>query len=71
MLKRTFLFVILIYKTTISPLFPPCCRYSVSCSQYMYNCILAFGPFLGVYFGACRLLSCSPFFKTFNPHLER
>jgi len=70
MFKKCLLFLILAYKTIISPLFPPCCKYSTSCSQYMYNCVLGLGPFLGFYFGMRRLLSCSPFSKSINAQFE-
>lgn len=48
------------YKTIISPLLPPACRFVPTCSQYGVQAIEKFGPGLGVILIAWRLLRCSP-----------
>lgn len=49
------------YKTFISPLLPPACRFLPTCSQYGVQAIEEFGPTKGAILTAWRLLRCSPF----------
>lgn len=49
------------YQMAISPLFPPSCRYTPSCSQYMIEAIRVWGPFRGLWMGIRRILRCNPF----------
>jgi uncharacterized protein len=49
------------YKTFISPLLPPACRFVPTCSQYGVQAINEFGPTKGSVLIAWRLLRCSPF----------
>lgn len=48
------------YKTVISPLFPPSCRYTPSCSQYAIDAINKYGPFKGFWLALKRILRCHP-----------
>ncbi|TAF50156.1 MAG: membrane protein insertion efficiency factor YidD, partial [Oscillatoriales cyanobacterium] len=34
MLKAALLAIVRFYRTLISPLYPPCCRFHPTCSQY-------------------------------------
>ncbi|MBF0699596.1 membrane protein insertion efficiency factor YidD [Streptococcus danieliae] len=47
------------YQRFISPLFPPSCIYSPTCSTYMIQAIEAYGLW-GLYLGTKRILSCHP-----------
>ncbi len=48
------------YRSAISPLLPPSCRYTPTCSQYTIEALKKHGPFKGVYLSARRILSCNP-----------
>ena len=49
------------YQRFISPLFPPSCRYSPSCSTYMIHAIEKHGAIKGVIMGLGRIGRCHPF----------
>ena len=49
------------YKHIISPLLPPACRFYPTCSEYMMQAIIKYGPLKGVALGIYRLLRCNPF----------
>jgi putative membrane protein insertion efficiency factor len=51
------------YKLYISPLFPPSCKHSPTCSQYTIEAIEKYGVLKGGFLGAWRLLRCNPFSK--------
>lgn len=51
---------ILIYQKTISPIFPPTCRYVPTCSQYGIEAINKYGPFKGLKLIIKRILRCHP-----------
>ncbi|MDD3788612.1 MAG: membrane protein insertion efficiency factor YidD [Petrimonas sp.] len=48
------------YRQFISPLTPPSCRYTPTCSQYTIEALKKHGPFRGSYLSAKRILSCNP-----------
>ena len=48
------------YKTAISPLTPPSCRFSPSCSTYAIEAIRRHGPQRGLYLAIRRILRCHP-----------
>ena len=68
-MKRLFLYLIRFYQKHISPAFPPCCRYTPTCSQYAYEAINKYGVLKGGWMAFCRLMRCHPFYKgdTFDP----
>ena len=49
------------YQLAISPLLPPSCRFTPTCSEYALKAIKKYGALRGVYLGARRLLRCHPF----------
>ncbi|MBE6334106.1 MAG: membrane protein insertion efficiency factor YidD [Bacteroidales bacterium] len=48
------------YKYAISPLLPPTCRYTPTCSQYAIEALRKHGVFKGSYLTIKRLLRCHP-----------
>jgi putative membrane protein insertion efficiency factor len=48
------------YQLTISPLLPPACRYTPTCSSYMIEALKVWGPFKGLWLGMKRISSCRP-----------
>jgi len=49
-----------LYQWILSPLFPDACRYSPTCSQYAIEALRIHGPFIGLWLGTKRILSCNP-----------
>lgn len=48
------------YRALISPLTPPSCRYTPTCSQYTIEALKRHGPLRGFYLSVRRILSCNP-----------
>ncbi len=55
------LWMVRFYQTNISPLKPPSCIYTPTCSQYTYEAIQKYGVLRGIALGTERLLRCHPF----------
>ena len=51
------------YRASISPLRPPSCRYTPSCSAYALEAVERFGFLRGGWLALRRLLRCHPFHK--------
>jgi putative membrane protein insertion efficiency factor len=49
------------YQLAVSPLLPPSCRFTPTCSEYTMEAIKKYGALRGSYLGARRLLRCHPF----------
>ncbi len=60
-MKVVLIFFIRAYRLLISPLLPPACRFTPTCSEYAMQAIEKYGALRGVYLGARRLLRCHPF----------
>ena len=60
-----FPFVLLIkfYQLFISPLTPPSCRFTPTCSQYGLEAIEKYGAWKGGWLAVRRILRCNPFHK--------
>ena len=48
------------YQRCISPLTPPSCRFTPTCSEYAVQAIRKYGPIKGLYLAVRRLLRCHP-----------
>ena len=56
-------FVILpirLYRRWISPMFPPCCRFTPTCSQYTIEAVRTHGILRGLALSCWRILRCNP-----------
>lgn len=60
-MKQVLLALIRFYRVAISPLFPPVCRYTPTCSQYALQAIERFGPLKGSWLATQRICRCHPF----------
>lgn len=61
MIRALMLALIRGYQRFVSPLFPPCCRYTPTCSAYAVEAITRYGPWKGGWLALRRLLRCHPF----------
>jgi putative membrane protein insertion efficiency factor len=59
-LQWVMLALIAFYRTCISPLTPPACRFTPTCSQYAQEAIRKYGPFKGGWLALRRILRCHP-----------
>lgn len=48
------------YRFCISPLTPPSCRFTPTCSEYAVQAIRKHGPFKGLWLAMKRILRCRP-----------
>ena len=60
-MKTIALLLLRVYKYTISPLLPPACRFTPTCSEYAADAIAKYGFLRGSLLGLKRLSRCHPF----------
>lgn len=60
-MSRLLLWLIGAYRLFISPLLPPACRFTPTCSEYAIDAIRKYGAARGAYLALRRLLRCHPF----------
>lgn len=60
-MKKAVLAALRFYKTRVSPLLPPACRYTPTCSEYAYEAIARHGVARGSWLAVRRILRCHPF----------
>lgn len=48
------------YQLCISPLLPPSCRFTPTCSEYAMQALRKYGPFKGLWLTVKRLSRCHP-----------
>ncbi len=48
------------YRLIVRPFLPPTCRFMPSCSEYMIQAVLKYGPVRGAWKGLCRIGRCHP-----------
>lgn len=58
--KNILILLIRGYRTFISPLFPPTCRFYPTCSTYFLQAVTKYGFLKGSYLGIKRILKCHP-----------
>jgi len=60
MLKKIFLFIIILYQRLVSPYLPQSCRFQPTCSEYAKESIEKYGIIKGVTLASKRLTKCHP-----------
>ncbi|MBM9605151.1 membrane protein insertion efficiency factor YidD [Desulfopila inferna] len=58
---KTALGLIKFYRYIISPLLPPSCRFTPTCSCYALEAIERYGLLRGLFFSVRRIARCHPF----------
>ncbi len=54
------IYPIRLYQRYISPMLPPACRFTPTCSQYAVEALQKHGPVKGLYLAVRRILRCHP-----------
>ena len=62
-MKRALLALIRFYRRGISPLRPPCCGFTPTCSAYALEAVEKYGALKGGWLAFRRILKCQPFHK--------
>lgn len=60
-MKRVLIWLVRGYKRFISPLLPPTCRFTPTCSEYALEAIQKYGALRGGWMALKRILRCHPF----------
>ncbi|QTA37522.1 membrane protein insertion efficiency factor YidD [Thermosipho ferrireducens] len=59
-MRKIVLLIIKFYQKFISPIKPPTCIYTPTCSEYTYQAVKKFGAIKGLFLGFKRILRCNP-----------
>lgn len=59
-MSRLLIFLVRAYQAAISPLLPPSCRFSPSCSNYAIEALKRHGPTRGTWLALKRVARCHP-----------
>ena len=71
-MKQAVLAALRFYKAALSPLLPPACRYTPTCSEYAMEAIDRHGVLKGCWLATRRVLSCHPWSRGgYDPVPER
>ena len=62
-MKRFLIALVRGYKKYISPLLPPSCRFTPTCSEYAMEALQKHGAWKGSLLAIWRILRCNPFGK--------
>lgn len=58
--SRLLILPIRFYQICISPMLPPVCRFTPTCSQYAIEALHRHGPLKGLWLAIKRILRCNP-----------
>lgn len=62
-MKHLMIWLVKLYRKFISPIKPPCCRFTPTCSAYALEAFAKRGFFVGLILTVWRILRCNPFSK--------
>ena len=62
-MNKIFVSLIVFYRKNISPIFPPSCRFSPTCSEYSLKAFEKYNTWKALVLSVSRVLKCNPFFK--------
>jgi putative membrane protein insertion efficiency factor len=62
-MKYLMIWLVKLYRKFISPIKPPCCRFTPTCSAYALEAFKKRGFFVGLILTVWRILRCNPFSK--------
>ena len=62
-MREIFLLPVKGYRRFLSPMFPPVCRFTPSCSAYCLEAVRRHGVLRGTVLTVWRILRCNPFCK--------
>ncbi len=62
-MRRIVLAGLRLYQAAVSPLLPPACRYTPTCSEYAYEAVARHGVLKGSWLATKRILRCRPLAK--------
>lgn len=65
-MKKFIVLLIKFYRKYISPLKPPSCRFTPTCSEYALEAINKYGVLRGGWLAMKRVARCNPFFPGGN-----
>lgn len=63
MMARVLIFLIQLYRNTVSPLRLPTCRFTPTCSQYAVEALSEYGVVRGGWLSIVRLVKCGPWHR--------
>jgi len=58
--KRALVYLLELYKRRLSPLLPPACRFTPSCSEYARLAVLRYSALAGSWRALGRIARCQP-----------
>ena len=71
-MRHVMIWLVKLYRKFISPIKPPCCRFTPTCSAYAIEAFTKRGFFVGFILTVWRILRCNPFSKGgYDPVPER
>ncbi|MGL4850239.1 MAG: membrane protein insertion efficiency factor YidD [Clostridium sp.] len=62
-MKKIVITLIKFYRTRISPMYSPCCKYRPTCSEYALQAVEKYGAIKGSFMAIWRILRCNPLSK--------
>ncbi len=65
-MKKVLIALVRFYRSAISPMFPPCCRFVPTCSQYALEALEKYGAAKGSWLAFRRIIRCHPFHRDKN-----
>lgn len=62
-MKKILISMVKFYRKYISPMKPPSCRFTPTCSEYSIDALNKYGALKGSWMSIKRILKCHPYYK--------